>query len=105
MGDADRSPAPVGMIRDQMLGKSAVVHQALLAEPFDGGLGRGAGEAARDQALRELAGAVVTAVLESQGREARRLRIVRGGERSRVRLPPPHWWRPPSGGAASGAGP
>jgi hypothetical protein len=67
------------MIRDEMPGKAAVVHQPLLPEALDGFVGRGAGEAARDQALRELAGAVVTTVEELQGREPGRPRIVRGG--------------------------
>ena len=67
------------MIRDEMLGKAAVVDQALLAKPFDGRFGGRAAEAARDQALREFAGAVVTAIQEFQGREPGRPRVVRGG--------------------------
>src|SRR5262245_52356446 len=62
MGDADRSPAAICMIRDEMLGEAPVVQEALLAQALDRLLRRGSQEAARDQALRDFAGTVVTPV-------------------------------------------
>ncbi len=81
VGDADRSPAPIRMIRDEMLGEAAVIDQAFLAEPLDRFFGGGPCEAARDQALREFAGAVVAAIQQFEGREPGCLRIVLGVER------------------------
>jgi len=90
MGDADRSTAPVRMINDEVLGIAAVVDEALLAQPLDGFIGGGTGKAARDQALRELAGAVVAAIQQFERREPGCLRIVLGFPDDRLTLPQPH---------------
>ncbi len=50
------------MIRDEMLGEAVVVDEAFLDESRDRGLGGGLRKAARDQALREFAGAEVAAI-------------------------------------------
>ena len=84
------------MIRDEMLGEAVVVDQPLMDEFRDCGLGGGLREAARDQALREFAGAVVAAIQQFEGREPGCLRIVRGRPgatgsrfRSLTRIPRP----------------
>jgi hypothetical protein len=78
------------MINDEVLGIAAVVDEALLAERFDGFVGGGTGKSARDQALRELAGAEVAAIQLFEGLEPGCLRIVLDFPDDRLTLPQPH---------------
>ena len=59
-------------------------------ESRDCGLGGGLREAARDQALREFAGAEVAAIQLFEGLEPGRLRIVLVVPDDRLTLPQPH---------------
>ena len=78
------------MIRDEMLRVAGVIHELLGDELLDRGDGGRQFEAARDQARREFAGAVVAAIQQFEGREPGCLRIVLGFPDDRLTLPQPH---------------